>query len=156
MKLGDRLNPGPGTVRSDGMLHVERMAELVSAEAEFRPQQLLSLAERTREAKKVFEDSVHGLCEYQEVFKPTAEKMIADARLCRLAMASELNAIKAEYQEISKFLGSPNHKEMVSNLKELIVLTESFVRLSRHSALPALLDAALKVGEKKCEEPLTK
>jgi len=161
MKLGDRLSPGPGTVRSDGMggdplFHTERIAELVSAEAEFRPQQLLSLAERCREAKKVFEESVHGIGLYQEAFKPAAEKMISDARLCRMAMASELSAIKAEYQEIARFLGSPNHKEMVSNLKDLIGLTEAFVRLSKHSALPSLLDAALKLGEKKCEEPLVK
>jgi hypothetical protein len=110
---------------------------------------LLSLAERCNEAKKVFRESANGLGEYWESFKPMADKMINDARMCRMAMTSELNSIKSEYIEIQKFLGSPNHKEMIANLKELVDLVKTFVELSKQEALPVLLEAVLTLSEKK-------
>lgn len=149
----DNLRPESGTVREDipGGPHFneEKISAMVAGEAEFRPQQLLSLAERCNEAKKVFRESTLGLGEYWESFKPAADKMVNDARMCRMAMASELNSIKSEYVEIQKFLGSPNHKETISNLKELLELVKSFVELSRQEALPTLLEAVLTMSEKK-------
>lgn len=149
----DNLNPEAGAIRNDipggERFDEEKMSSMIAAEAEFRPQQLLSLAERCNEAKKVFRESTVGLGEYWESFKPMADKMINDTRMCRMAMASELNSIKSEYSEIQKFLGSPNHKEMISNLKELLDLVKSFVELSKQEALPVLMEAVLAMSEKK-------
>jgi hypothetical protein len=149
----ENLVPEAGAIRMDtpgGMrFNEEKMTSMIASEAEFRPQQLLSLAERCNEAKKVFRESSNGLGEYWESFKPMADKMINDARMCRMAMTSELNAIKSEYTEIQKFLGSPNHKEMIVNLKELVDLVKTFVELSKQEALPVLLEAVLTLSEKK-------
>jgi len=149
----DNIAPEAGAVRHDmpggARFNMEKMASMVASEAELRPQQLLSLAERCNEAKKVFRESSTGLGEYWESFKPMADKMINDARMCRMAMTSELNSIKSEYIEIQKFLGSPNHKEMIVNLKELVDLVKTFVELSKQEALPVLLEAVLTLSEKK-------
>lgn len=132
----------------DGKVNLEEAASSMVTDAERRPAQILSLAERCREAKLVFAESTKGLGEYYEQFKPAAEKMITDARMCRMTMTAELANIKREAKEVQEFVGSAQYVVTIERMKELVDLAERFVKLSKEQSLPILLDAALKLQVK--------
>ena len=131
-----------------GLVNIEEVAHGVANKAQDRPAQIQSLTERVKEAKFAFEEACKGMGTYYEQFKPQAEKMITDARQCRMTMTAELSNIKREVKDVQAFVESTQYTVSIERMKELLDIAERFVKLSKEQALPVLLDAALKLQVK--------
>ena len=104
------------------------------------------LAEKTKEAADVLDESVARVGKHLENFKPFKKEMIEELRGLRMTSTTEVAAMLKPLEDLRKFFLGDTHKEEVERLKEFAELCERLQKLKQSGFLDTVADTMLKLA----------
>ena len=125
---------------------VKDLSEKITMEAPQTPKTTAEIVNATLEMSAHVMDQMAEINKIIEAFKPVYKNYIGELRGARMGIASEVNTIRKDLEDLRKFFLADEHTTEMKRLQEFVTLCERLKALKESGFLDTVAETMLKLS----------